>query len=102
MKTVLAAILAGALAGLYAVPASAQTPTYHYLGLTKAAAPPVASSTGHVGWTNVCRERSVVRRDALGRTVYLQVPMCNMVWIGRRYFHNGNYYADPTFATLLY
>lgn len=55
---------------------------------------PVVNST----WMNVCREKSALRRDARGRLVVVQVPRCNMVWVGKRYFFNGNYYADPNFV----
>lgn len=52
-----------------------------------------------VEWQNVCRERVFLRRDHNGRLVAVQGPSCTQVWIGRRYFSNGRYYADPGFAT---
>ncbi|MBS9476492.1 hypothetical protein [Ancylobacter radicis] len=55
-----------------------------------------------IAWQNVCRERTYLRRDRNGRTVMLQAPSCTPVWIGRRYFANGRYYADPTFTTPIY
>lgn len=51
-----------------------------------------------VSWQNVCRERVFLRRDRAGRTVAVQAPVCTPVWISRRYFANGRYYADPTFT----
>jgi len=56
----------------------------------------------NVGWENVCRDRSVLRRDRRGNVIRLMVPMCNMVWIGQRYFYRGNYYADPNFVAQIY
>ena len=56
----------------------------------------------NVGWENVCRDRSVLRRDRNGNVIRLLVPMCNMVWIGQRYFYRGNYYADPNFVAQIY
>lgn len=55
-----------------------------------------------VEWQNVCRERVFLRRDHNGRLVAVQAPSCTQVWIGRRYFSNGRYYADPSFATPIY
>ncbi|MCJ8141588.1 hypothetical protein MKI84_01515 [Ancylobacter sp. A5.8] len=78
------------------------------LGMTSTAlaAHPVAQTAGtpeatlpltDVTWMNVCREQNALRRDARGRLVVVQVPRCNMVWVGKRYLFNGNYYADPNF-----
>lgn len=93
-KMMLAAITAGA-AGCVSGTATAQTPTYLYLGLPPAS----VAMPGGTGWTTICRERISVRSDQHGRPVRVLVPGCNLVWIGRRYFHNGSYYADPTFTT---
>lgn len=54
-----------------------------------------------VQWQNVCRERIIIRRDARGRILQYQLPMCTSVWIGRRYFRDGQYYADPSFLAPL-
>ena len=99
MKIILAAMAALTITTAIAAPAAAASPpTYVYLGLREQAPPQTSGSTG---WVNVCRERQVARRDPRGRTVYLRVPMCNVVWVGQRFFHNGRYYADSTFTTPL-
>lgn len=54
-----------------------------------------------VQWQNVCRERIIIRRDARGRIQQYQLPMCTPVWVGRRYFRDGLYYADPSFLAPL-
>lgn len=55
----------------------------------------------NVAWQNVCRERMFMRRDRAGRLVALQAPVCLPVWVSRRYFSNGRYYADPGFTVPL-
>ncbi|WP_454684850.1 hypothetical protein [Ancylobacter moscoviensis] len=93
--------LAVALAGWSILPASAQRPTYQYLGLREQVIQEPREPQVSTGWMNVCRERPVIRQGWRGQPVQVQVPMCNMVWVGKRYFHNGNYYADPNFMTPL-
>lgn len=99
MKLSYAAILATAAVGLWAVgPASAEPIGKAASNLGSELAPLVSN----VGWENVCRERGVIRRGRNGTVVRLVVPMCNMVWIGQRYYYRGNYYADPNFVAQIY
>lgn len=106
MRIMLAGLLLAAGAGIYADQAAAQPPTYLYLGPPRAELPRAGANgtqdtveRGTTGWMNICRERVAVRSDIRGHAVRVVVPSCNMVWVGRRYFYNGNYYADPTFTT---
>lgn len=81
--------------------------------LTSVQASPIAVGAGRVNaatptaqvlpvqWQNVCRERPIFRRDARGRILLYQMPMCTEVWVGRRYFRDGVYYADPGFMAPL-
>jgi hypothetical protein len=81
--------------------------------LTSAQASPIGAGAGSVRataptaqilpvqWQNVCRERQIFRRDARGRILQYQMPMCTEVWVGRRYFRDGVYYADPGFLAPL-
>ncbi len=81
--------------------------------LTTAQASPIGTGTGSVNaaastaqilpvqWQNVCRERQIFRRDARGRLLQYQMPMCTEVWVGRRYLRDGIYYADPGFLAPL-
>lgn len=99
MKTLTTALLAAScLAAIVTPAAAAGPPTYVYLGLREPVAP---QPSGTTGWVNVCRERIVARRDTRGRVVYMRVPMCNVVWVGQRFFYNGRYYADSSFTTPL-
>lgn len=101
MKTMLAGLLLAAAAGACAGQAAAQPPTSIYLGPPRTEQPRagMTGTTGTTGWMNICRERVAVRSDGRGHAVRVVVPSCNMVWVGRRYFLNGSYYADSTFTT---
>lgn len=89
------AVVAGL--GLAAV-TSAQASTIG-AGSVRAVAP--TAQVLPVEWQNVCRERLIIRRDARGRIQQYQLPMCTSVWVGRRYFRDGLYYADPSFLAPL-
>ncbi|QIB35897.1 hypothetical protein [Ancylobacter pratisalsi] len=56
----------------------------------------------HTGWQNICRERIIIRRDRDGRLVTFQAPSCSLVWISKRYYANGTYYADQTLLQPIY
>ncbi len=59
---------------------------------------PAKSAAIPAEWQNVCRERLFVRKDWKKRTFFLLAPVCTSVWISRRFFSNGRYFADPDFT----
>lgn len=99
MKQALVACLATAVVGLLAVGSTSAAPISPAGSSSASENLPLAVN---VGWENVCRDRSILRRDRNGNVVRLMVPMCNMVWIGQRYYYRGNYYADPNFVAQIY
>jgi len=99
MKQALVAIMATAAVGLWTAGSASAAP----IGTAGSSiASEIQPLVSNVGWENVCRERSILRRDRNGNVIRLLVPMCNMVWIGQRYFYRGNYYADPNFVAQIY
>ncbi|HEY9211677.1 MAG TPA: hypothetical protein VIQ29_02350 [Ancylobacter sp.] len=99
MKNAFIAILATAAVGLWAAGSASAVPVSAAGSASASETLPLAFN---VGWENVCRDRSILRRDRNGNVVRLLVPMCNMVWIGQRYYYRGNYYADPNFVAQIY
>jgi hypothetical protein len=99
MKKALIAILATTAVGLWAAGSASAVPV-SAAGSSNASE--ILPLVRNIGWENVCRDRSILRRDRNGNVIRLMVPMCNMVWIGQRYYYRGNYYADPNFVAQIY
>ena len=99
MKIAIVAILATAAVGLSTAGSAFAAPISLAGSNIASGIQPLVSN---VGWENVCRDRSVLRRDRNGNVLRFTVPMCNMVWIGQRYYYRGSYYADPNFVAQIY
>ena len=99
MKFATVAILATVAGGLLTAGSVAAAPISAGRSSIAADVQPLVSN---VGWENVCRDRNIVRRNRNGSVLRFTVPICNMVWIGQRYYFAGRYYADPNFVAQIY
>ena len=62
----------------------------------------IADPAPKTGWQNVCRDRVITRRVSATQVQTYQIPLCTMVWVGKRYFRDGHYFADPNFVSRIY
>lgn len=106
MRNLVLAAIGSATLGLFAAaPASAAPLAAGGSALSHQIEAPVQD----VAWRNVCKTRTVWRRDRWGNPVRVKARDCDRVWVGpprpyagayngKRYYRNGYYYRDPGFT----